>query len=493
MTAAATRAQPRMSDGAAAALLGVGLLVLFMATVDVTIANIALPSIQRDLGLSPARGIWIAEAYALSFAAFLIPGGALGDRVGPRAAMLGGISVFTLASIVVAASSALPVLLAGRVFQGACAAMIVPQVTAMVKQILPGSWRARALSAVSATSVAAILLGPLVGGGLLAIDAFGIGWRAVFYVNVPIGVLAVVVLLAAPFPARPRAEDGADPLDWVGLALMVVAITVALLAFSGQAGTTELVLFATLAVAGSGFLAWERHLLRSGSALRPIVDPDLFASPNFRWGVIIQLFGQAAIGGFYLCFTLYLQDGLELPPLRAGALLVPAGCGALGGIALGMVLARVPARLLIIAGVSATAVGFSAMFASMVAGLDGSLPLVITSTVAAAGLGLCAAPALGVVLTDIPGARAATATAVFAVCQQTGSALGTGVLGTLYARMSEGGSARTAFSATVLLCAVLTALCAVFALRLRPGDPAAGPDAEAFSTTEGEVHAHPAR
>lgn len=313
MTAAVSRDDARITDGAAAALLGVGLLVLFMATVDVTIANIALPSIQRDLGLTPGGAVWIAEAYALSFAACLIPGGALGDRVGPRAAMLTGISVFTLASVLVAASSTLSVLLAGRVFQGACAAMIVPQVTAMVKQILPLSWRTRALSAVSATSVAAVLLGPLVGGGLLSIDAWGLGWRAVFFVNLPVGALAILVLSSAPFPARPRSGEKSDPLDWMGLALLVIAITAALSAFSGQALPTTVVLLGVLGAAFAGFLARQRHLLHRASALRPIVDPDLFSGPNFRWGVIIQLFGQAAIGGFYLCLTLYLQDGLGLP------------------------------------------------------------------------------------------------------------------------------------------------------------------------------------
>ncbi|BDH58739.1 MFS transporter [Tsukamurella sp. PLM1] len=492
MTAAVSRDDARITDGAAAALLGVGLLVLFMATVDVTIANIALPSIQRDLGLTPGGAVWIAEAYALSFAACLIPGGALGDRVGPRAAMLTGISVFTLASVLVAASSTLSVLLAGRVFQGACAAMIVPQVTAMVKQILPLSWRTRALSAVSATSVAAVLLGPLVGGGLLSIDAWGLGWRAVFFVNLPVGALAILVLSSAPFPARPRSGEKSDPLDWMGLALLVIAITAALSAFSGQALPTTVVLLGVLGAAFAGFLARQRHLLHRASALRPIVDPDLFSGPNFRWGVIIQLFGQAAIGGFYLCLTLYLQDGLDCPAPR-GSPVGPRrvrrarrdrprdGAGRRSGTT-----AHHQRRLGHGGGVHRDVRGPGRR-------RPGASLLVITSTLAAAGLGLCAAPALGVVLTDIPTARAATATAVFAVCQQTGSAVGTGALGTLYAQLTDGGAARTAFCATVLLCAILTGACAAFAFRLRPGAGTVEPGDGAAPTTEGDLHARPAR
>ena len=283
--------------------LGAMCFALFMAMLDNTVVNVALPSIQRHLGSGVSGLQWIIDAYTLVFASLMLSGGTLGDIFGRKRFFLIGLSVFTAGSLLCGVAPSLAILIAGRAVQGLGAAALMPGTLSILTNTFHDPReRAQAIGLWAGVSGLALALGPLVGGTL--IDRFG--WQSVFFLNVPIGVIALVVALLAV--AESKNPEGRR-LDLPGQALAIVALgslTYALIEANnyGWTSTTILALFVTAAVAGAAFLWVEA---RSSS---PMLQLKFFRNPTFAAAAACAGIISFGMFGMFFFMTLFFQAGL---------------------------------------------------------------------------------------------------------------------------------------------------------------------------------------
>jgi EmrB/QacA subfamily drug resistance transporter len=415
-------------------VLAVVLAAAFMDNVDATIVTIALPSIQADLGADGAAAQWSLAGYALSFALFLITGGRLGDIYGRKRIFLTGVAGFTIASVVCAAASSPGMLVGGRLAQGALAALMVPQVMSVILVLFTRAERALAFTLFGTVLSIASVSGPLLGGLLTEADVFGLGWRAIFWVNVPVGIAALV--LATWIMPESRSESG-PRLDVTGMLLVSVAVLGLMypLVQGHEQGRQPwmFVLFAFGALVLPGFAAhqrWRHH--RDGSALVP---PTLFQQRSFTVGVLVVALAFSGIASFFLVLSYYLQFGQLWSPLRAGLVMV--------AWPVGIVLAfRVAHRIgVAVAGRRLIGLGLLIMAAGtllMIGIISWSGPEVNWLLVAAAqfvlgtGMGLSVTIVTDVVLSDVPPADAGAGSGVLNAMVQFGSAFGIAAAGFLF-------------------------------------------------------------
>ena len=305
-------ATPRSSWIALAVLI----LGVSMALLDTTIVNVALPTIRTSLDASEGTLSWIISGYALAYGLALIPAGRIGDRVGHKWVFVVGLAGFTLASLWCGLADGATELIVARVVQGLCGGIFFPAVTALIQLMFAGRTRGKAFAVMGAAIGFSTALGPIVGG--LLIEAFGEneGWRSIFFVNLPFGVIAV----AAAIVLLPRIVVGgtARGVDVVGLLLISVALVAVLVPLieGEDAGWpwwtwTSLVGGLLLLVA---FAFWERRVAGRGGS--PLVPPRLFAHAAFTGGVILALVYFAAFTSIFFTISIFWQSGLG--PLGAG-------------------------------------------------------------------------------------------------------------------------------------------------------------------------------
>ncbi len=293
--------------------------------VDFFIVNVALPSMRQTLGISAADAQMVISGYAASYAVFLVTGGRLGDLFGRRRFFIFGVGGFTLASLVCGLAVDGRMLVAGRVLQGLSAAMLVPQALGTIRGLFSGAQLGRALALYGMTLGLGGVAGQFLGGAITAADAFGLGWRMVFLVNVPIGILAVAGAWAlvpeTSAVERPQLDVGGSVLISLALAALIVPLSegrergwpwwcVALLASApGLVGV---------------FVAWERRLGRRGGM--PILDLALLRIGSFRRGALVAGFFFWTTA-FYMLFGIYQQEGLGTDALHTGLGIMPYGIG----------------------------------------------------------------------------------------------------------------------------------------------------------------------
>src|SRR3954466_2427314 len=325
-TSATRRAPARSPEGAADRrrwfALAIVMTAAFMDLVDVTIVNVAIPSIQRDAGASFSQIQWITAGYALAFAAGLITGGRLGDIHGRKRLFLVGIGGFTLASALCGFAANPEMLVASRILQGGRAAMMVPQVLSIVHATFPAHERGKVFGLFGAVVGLGAVSGPLLGALLTEWNLFGLQWRPIFLINLPVGIAGLI--LGSRFITESKAPR-AMKLALVGVALVTLGLTMLLYpltrgrelgwplwGYLSMAGA--LVVFAIL-------VAYERRkAARDGS---PLVELSLFRVKSFAAGIAVQTVFGVALGVFFLVWTLYMQIGLGWSPLRAGLTGVP--------------------------------------------------------------------------------------------------------------------------------------------------------------------------
>lgn len=304
------------------AMLVVLLLGHFIALLDTTIVNVALPSIRADLGGSGAALQLVIGGYAIAYSTLLIAGARLGDILGRRRMYLGGVAMFAAASLVCGLAPNIVVLIAARFVQGAAAAATVPQVMSIIQLRFTGPARAAAFSAYSAVMSVAMVLGLVIGGVLVNANLFGTGWRPVFAVNVPIA-LAIIAVLPRLLPAdRPTSSRR---LDLVGLALSVPAVVliVAPLVLGREYGWPA---WAFVAIAAGlamvvVLLRTERRIgLRSGD---PLLDVAILRRPGLALGIGALMLMMIAYAGLLFTYSVHLQTGLGETALRTGMTLAP--------------------------------------------------------------------------------------------------------------------------------------------------------------------------
>src|SRR5262245_19733376 len=353
--AAAAEPYPRRWLAAVAMMIAV-----LMDMVDVTIVNVALPTIRGDLGASATQLEWVVSAYMLAFAAALITAGSLGDLLGRKRLFLTGIALFGAASLAAGLAQAPGELIAARVAQGAAAAVMTPQLLATFRTIFSAKERGQAFGLYGAVLGFASAIGLILGGILTSADLFGWSWRSVFFVNIPIALVSLV--LAARSVPETRERSARRP-DLAGAALLtaaLVAIVYPLLEGRslGWPAWTWLLLAAGLVTLGVlGFVEERRHRPR----VAPLLRTRLFRIPAFTAGLGVQLAFAAGVQGFFLIFTIWVQGGQHYSPLRAGltAIAFSAGSFALAPIAVPMALRF--GRRVLVAGAVLMAAGIAAV------------------------------------------------------------------------------------------------------------------------------------
>ena len=421
------------------------LVASFMDLVDVTIVAVAAPSIQASLGASPAQLQWMIAAYSLSLGAALITGGRVGDQYGRRRAFLAGLAVFVVASAACALAPTAGVLIATRVVQGLAAGLMVPQVFGIIRCSLTPQQMGAALGAYGGVQGLASIAGPLLGGLLVTANLFGSEWRSIFWVNVPVGLAA---LLIGRKLLPESSEPGPARLDLPGAALLAGSLLLVLLPIvQGQAWGWPAWGWALLAAGLLGlavFLVLERWLAARGG--QPVLDPRLLTNRAFSGGLAASLAFFGGIASFFLLLSVYLQDGTGRTALATGLVTLPYAFGSIVTSWAGVKLSARHGRRLLITGSLVIAASHAAMWL-VVTRVDQPTwwqlggPLLIGGL----GLGLAAPPLVNVVLAAVPGRQAGSAGGVLSTVTQIGGSVGVAVLGTLFfTRVADAGSGRMA-------------------------------------------------
>jgi EmrB/QacA subfamily drug resistance transporter len=413
--------------------LAVLLIGAFMALLDTTIVNVAIPTIRSSIGASNATLSWIVSGYALAFGLALIPAGRVGDRLGHKWVFIAGLSLFAIASLACGLAQDDGQLIAARAVQGLAGGMFFTTITALIQLMFADRERGRAFAILGATIGFSTALGPLVGG--LIIQAFGAetGWRLVFGVNIPIGIVAVGA--AAVFlPSGAESTDSAA--DWLGLALLTAGL-VALLTplIEGQQEGWPSWTYVSMvggAVLIALFALWERRLEKLEG--NPLVPPRLFAHSSFTGGVLLALVYFAAFTSIFFTIALLWQAGLGHSALQSGLVAMPFAVGSIIGAARSDVLAARFGRSVLICGLGLVAAGITAVWLMLAhtaptaySGWELLAPLLI----AGIGSGLFIAPNSDFIVATVERRDAGAASGVIGTMQRIGSAVGIAVIGTV--------------------------------------------------------------
>lgn len=414
--------------------LAVVMTAAFMDLVDVTIVNIAIPSIERDLSASFGSIQWITAGYALAFAAGLITGGRLGDIYGRKRLFLLGITGFTLASALCGFAANPEMLVASRLLQGAMAALMVPQVLAIIHVTFPAHERGKVFGMFGAIVGLGAVSGPLLGALLTQWNLFGLEWRPIFLINLPVGIAGVI--LGRRFITESKAPQ-ALRLDVVGVVLVTGALLMLIYPLT-RGRELGWPLWGHLCMAGSvlvfaAFVAYERVKTRKDGS--PLVELSLFKVKSFAAGIAVQLTFGISLGIFFLVWTLYMQIGLGWSPLHAGLTGLPFSLAVSTAAALS-VQNLVPrfGRKVLQAGALTMAAGV--LIYLWEAGRYGaditSWQMVPPLVVMGAGMGLIVAPLTDAVLSDVPREHSGSASGLINTVQQMGNALGLGLVSVVF-------------------------------------------------------------
>lgn len=409
------------------------LVASFMGLFDVFVVNVAAPDIQRTVHTSAAELQLVVGGYAFAYAAFLVTGGRLGDRYSYRRLFVGGMALFTLTSAACGISQTPPELLVARLGQGLSAALMVPQVLALITTLFPPDERRRALAWFGVTVGLGAIAGQILGGALVQADLFGWGWRTVFFVNVPIGV-ATVALAARLLP---RTRSAAHPqLDLVGVLAVAGSLGLALVPLTlGRTEGWPAWMIALLCAAPAALalsVLYESRLARRGG--QPVLDLSLFKARSFSAGLVVNAGMFAYFGSVLLGLTLFLQVGLKLSPLDAGLSFAPLGVGfGITSLLAQPLIARHGARV-VTAGLVVAGAALAGLLLDI--NLSGSAtdPARLAPLFFAIGIGNgFVIPALiGVSLTNVPPPKAGAAAGTLATTQQFAAATGIAVLSEIF-------------------------------------------------------------
>ena len=414
----------------------------FMALLDAFVVNVAMPSIGADLHASGAALQLVVGGYSAAYAMLLITGARLGDLYGRRRMYLLGVAVFTAASLACGLAPDSGMLILARCVQGAAAAVLVPQILSVIQMRFTGAARATALSAWGLVLATGAVAGVVLGGLLVSADLLGAGWRPVFLINVPLGVL-VAVLVPRVVPADPpRAGHngpGARRLDLRGLAIAAPAVCLIVLPLVlgrelGWPAWTLGCVAAGLLLAGA-FAAFERAVAARGGD--PLLNLGVLRAPGLAAGLGTLLAVMAGYGGLLFVFTLHLQAGLGQSALRAGLSYIPMA-GMFGLV--GYFWRRLPTRLhplLVPAGLALVAVAYLGLAVAVRSGGPGGPLLWLALAVAGVGLGLTISPVLTQSLVGVPMSQAADASGLVATAAQLSQVIGVAAFGTVYLSLAQ--------------------------------------------------------
>lgn len=404
-----------------AACLGFAVVIL-----DVSVVNVAADALATDIGGDLASLEWVINGYTLTFAAFLLTAGALGDRFDPKQIFVLGFALFAATSLACGAAPSVLFLVAARVLQGVSAAMIVPSSLSIVNTNVPdAAARTRAVSLWAAAGGLALALGPLVGGGLVE----ALGWRAVFYVNVPVAAAGIVLVALYARPAPDRAATGRRSIDLPGQVLAVVglaALTGAMIEANAQgwSAPVTLVCLAVFAAALAAFVAVEHR------GADPMLPLHLFGRGAFSATSAVGVLLNFAFYGLVFVFSLFFQRVWDYSPLMAGSAFLPMTAAIMvANLACGPLVERYGARAVLIAGNTTAALGYLVTVPAVGSGSYGLMAVPIA--VAGFGIGLVVPAMTNALLASVEAANAGIASGVLNASRQLGGLLGVAVMGLL--------------------------------------------------------------
>ena len=402
-------------------VLAICCMSLFIVGLDVTIVNVALPSIGHDLHAGVSGLQWTIDAYTLVLASLLMLAGSTADRVGRRRTFQTGLAIFSVGSLLCSVAPGLGWLVAFRTVQAVGGSMLNPVAMSIITNtFIEPKARAKAIGVWGGVVGLSLALGPIVGGLLVE----SVGWRGIFWVNVPVGIAAIVLTaLYVPESRAPRARK-LDPVGQVLVVIMLASLVYALIEGPGS-GWTSTKILSCFGIAALALIALARYEPRRAE---PLIDLRFFGSAPFSGAVAIAICAFAALGGFLFVNTLYLQDVRGYSPLVAGVFTLPiaamtAICSPLSGRLVG---SRGTRPSLIVAGLGITAAGL--LLARLTAGTS-TLVLVSAYVAFGIGFGTVNAPITNSTVSGMPRSQAGVAAGVASTSRQVGSSLGVAVIG----------------------------------------------------------------
>jgi EmrB/QacA subfamily drug resistance transporter len=439
--------------------LAASILASSLAFVDGSVTSVALPAIKQDLSASAAELQWVVNAYLLPLSALLLLGGAAGDRFGRRRMFIGGIAGFALASLACALAPSLQLLLAARFVQGASAAMLMPNSLALLGSVYSGEARGKAIGTWAAVTTVCAAIGPLLGGWLIAT----VGWRAIFYLNLPLAAGAVVLAVLRVDETR----EGKDKLDWAGVGtatLALGALTWGLTVLSGAQPRLEAGLVSAAAgLVALGLFVW----IEARQGEHTSMPLALFGTMSFGGLTLLTFLLYGALGATFVLIPYILIENHGFTPVAAGAALLPIPV-ILGGASrfMGALAGRIGPRWPLTLGPLVVAVGFT-LTARLQTGASYWSTLFPALVVVAIGMAGAVAPLTTAVMASVDKRHVGTANGFNSAIARTGGLIATALLGSVLA--ASGANLEAAFDRAVLASALASALAGLAALvMLRP-------------------------
>jgi EmrB/QacA subfamily drug resistance transporter len=409
------------------------LIANFMNLIDVTIVNVALPSMRTGLGATDSQIEWVIAAYIMAFALGLLPFGRLGDILGRTKLFLWGVAAFTTASALCGMSPNIEFLIAARVIQGLAGAMMTPQVLAIATVTFPPEERGQAFSLFGLSAGLASVCGPILGGMLISGNLFGLDWQPIFLVNVPIGIAAVVAgwFLIPRLPGHPTLKN-----DYVGIVLFGLGIVAVVFPIvEGRAYGWPLWTFGMIAagfVLLVLFVLWTRA--RAAADKPQLLNYDLITNKQFMFGAFVTTVFASGIPGMFMVISLLLQGGFDFTPLESGLTNTPFSVGVLVAslIAGRFGSTYLRSRLAVSGGMLVIGIGWLHFYIASVGDSIDHWQFLLPLLIAGIGLGLGFSALFQLVLANVPPRDAGAGSGSLQAFQQVGGALGVALIGQIF-------------------------------------------------------------
>ncbi|KJC61675.1 ATP-binding protein [Bradyrhizobium sp. LTSPM299] len=434
----------------------------FMFGVDAFIVNVAIPTIALELHASPAQIEAVIAIYLIAYATLVVTGGRLGDIYGTRNVFITGVAGFSVTSLWCGLAQSGPELIVARLAQGATAALMVPQVLATLHLLFADGARARAFGIYGIVLGLAGAAGFMLGGVLVTLDLAGLGWRVVFFVNVPCGAVIIAAALKI-MPTVPRRAG--TRLDIPGAVVLFIGLLCLIgpLLFGRDlnwAAWIWLVMAAGVAIIAA-FGRLERTVARRGGM--PLIDLSLLADAAFMRGLVAVFFFFFANLSFYLIMTMFMQKGLQIAPLQAGLVFVPLALTFVVASRHSGIRAKHRGTLVLIEGCLLQIVGLAVLVATVeVVAAPSALMLALVLMVFGYGQGLVMAPLSSAVLSSVKPASAGAGSGMYGTTAQIGNAAGVATIGAVFFAVETVISARVALFAACALFVLSIAISAAF-------------------------------
>jgi EmrB/QacA subfamily drug resistance transporter len=427
-------------------VLGICCMSILLVSLDNTIVNVALPTIHRDLDASLSQLQWTVDAYTVVLATLLILSGSIADRIGRKRVFVMGLGLFSVGSLLCSTAPSAGWLIAFRAIQGVGGSMLNPVAMSIIRNVFTDPReRAQAIGIWGGVVGISMALGPVVGGALVA----AADWRAIFWINVPIGVLAIVLVTRVVPESRAPRPRRLDPLGQVTAMVFLAALTYAIIE-AGDAGWSSTRVQASAIIAAAAFIGF---IARERRAAEPLIDLRFFRSVPFTGATLTAIAAFIALGGFLLVTNLYLQDDRGLSPLHGGLYTLPMAILAFVAAPVsGRIVGRHGARVPLLVGGLGLAGG--SLMLTQLSPTTSTADLLLAYSVFGLGFGMVNPPITNAAVSGMPADQAGVAAAVASTSRLIGISLGVAIIGSIVvsSREAGGGSIAAASHAGWWIC-----------------------------------------